>query len=630
MLVTHLFASMIVRLLAFVTVFVAVSATVALLLLLPGHHGLNVFRAELALVSGFLAGVGLLAQQARGTSPVPEGYYRTKRRFSPWAWLMFTAFGLFAIRTYCWLVFFDGDEIKIASPNNLGDLSLHLMLAKYFANGVHWWPDHPQHAWVSMRYYPGIDLFQALLNVVGADEYRALVWVGLIGAAAAALALYEWGGAFTMAGFLFSGGLAGFQIFRTGVFADYQAGLGWKSLPLAIYVTQRPFLFALPAGLLLMAHWRRKFFTREAPLLLGRPADALEDHPSRGLIPFWAEALLYTALPLLHLFTFVFLSLLLGWWFLVYFPRAAMRRHLLWLVGIALVPATWQIYLMTGGLSGASMVHLKWGWMQEADQSFLGFWLLNFGLFGPLAIACWSRCVWTAVGTALLEDETGWIAAPTRPIGDGSELAAEAFVLPSGIIFGFTCVVMLTTWEWDNTKIMLWCYLATLPFLWERWIAPLRSAARWPICAVLFFSGFVCLIGGLKGQHGRGYDLAKRSEVDAVSFAVRDLPAEARFASAPTYNHPLVYCGRKLAMGYEGHLHSQGLEYKELAEELRVLMSGQPQWQQSAERLGVRYLYWGAPEQKMYAGSTRPWETRCRRVAGGDWGSIYDLQEAPR
>ena len=74
-----------------------------------------------------------------------------------------------------------------------------------------------------------------------------------------------------------------------------------------------------------------------------RQIEESEETPSRGLIPFWAEALLYTTMPLLHLFTFFFLSLLLGWWFLVYYPRASMRRHLLWLVGIALVPAAWQI-----------------------------------------------------------------------------------------------------------------------------------------------------------------------------------------------------------------------------------------------------------------------------------------------
>ena len=241
---------MIVRLLASLTVFVAVSVAAALLLVLPGHHGLDAHRALLALVVGLLAGAAACTCSRRvGAYRLPEGHFLAARRFSPWVVDHVCALSrLFALRTYCWLVFFDGDEIKIGSPNNLGDLSLHMLLANYFSNGVHWWPDHPQHAWVSMRYYPGIDLFQSLLNLVGADEFHALVWVGLIGTGAFALALYEWGGSFTMAGFLFSGGLAGFKILRTGIFEDYQAPLAWKSVPLAMFVTQRPFLFALPAG----------------------------------------------------------------------------------------------------------------------------------------------------------------------------------------------------------------------------------------------------------------------------------------------------------------------------------------------------------------------------------------------
>ena len=83
---------------------------------------------------------------------------------------------------------------------------------------------------------------------------------------------------------------------------------------------------------------------------------------------------------------------------------------------------------MTGNFTGGSMIHLEWGWMQGADEPFLGFWLLNFGLFAPLAVACWGRCVWKSVAAMLTADETGWITAPPRPIGDGSELAAEAFV----------------------------------------------------------------------------------------------------------------------------------------------------------------------------------------------------------
>ena len=64
-----------------------------------------------------------------------------------------------------------------------------------------------------------------------------------------------------MAGFLFNGGLAGFEFFQTHQFIDYQAErIAWKSIPLTMFVTQRGLLYAIPAGLLLLLHWRRKYF----------------------------------------------------------------------------------------------------------------------------------------------------------------------------------------------------------------------------------------------------------------------------------------------------------------------------------------------------------------------------------
>ena len=76
------------------------------------------------------------------------------------------------------------------------------------------------------------------------------------------------------------------------------------------------------------------------------------------------------------------------------------------------------------------------------------------------------------------------------------EDADAAFVLPAGVLFMLASVVMFAKWDWDNTKLMIWCYLAFLPFLWRRWLRPLAMVIRWPICAVLFFSGTVCLTGG--------------------------------------------------------------------------------------------------------------------------------------
>ncbi len=606
--------------LAALLVSVASAVLAALALLLPAHRGLDTPLALAALLIGL--GTGLAAwfhvrHQEALTLPI-------RRRFSGWAWAVMIVFGLFALRSFCWLLYLDGDALYIGSPDNLGDLSMHLQLARYFADGAAWWPAHAEAAGQPLRYYPGIDLFHALLLRVGADELRVLVWMGLVGATATAVALYRWGGTFTVAGFLFSGGLAGWQFFRDGVF-DYQHALAWKSLPLTMFVTQRPFLYALPAGLLLMIHWRRKFFTDLPPPARPLPPGSPPPLPlaaGPGLLPFWVEALLYATLPIFHLFAFVFLSALLAWWFAVYFWRPAVRWHLLGLVAVALVPATYQVSLMTGNFtSTGNTIHRQWGWMAHGlpFERSLWFWPLNFGLFALLAPLFWTQLLaWS------ITDWWGAVVNRQRPVLRSREAdASTAFVLPAGILFVVACNVMFAKWDWDNTKLMIWCYLAFLPFLWRVWVRPLAFPLRVPLCLVLFFSGAVSLFGGLSKSHIH-YSLIKRSELNGARHVVTALPARARYACAPDYNHPLVYCGRALALGYEGHLLSQSIDYKPLRNDLDTLMLGGPGWEKIPTRLGVRYLYWGPREDQRWPQSTHPWEAQPA-VASGDWGSIFEV-----
>ncbi len=616
--------------LAAVLTFVAAAIASAFAVLLPfGGRGLNAPIAAGSLAVGLLAGIAAFFHTRRLPANTPRhatGY--GARPISPWGWAVFAAFALFALRSFCWLVYEDAAhdgfpaQVVIGNVNNLGDISLHMLYARDFANGVHWWPDHPQAAGYPMRYYPGIDLFQALLLSLGANDFHALVWVGLAGSLLALLALYRWGGPFTVAGFLFAGGLAGFKYLKTGVLIDFQAPLAWKSLPLAIFVTQRPFLFALPAGLLLMTHWREKFFADPPP---SADDPAVVPWHRRGLLPFWVECLLYALMPAFHVFAFMFLSALLGWWFVAYFVRARMRWHLLALVGVALLPATGLIDLMTGGFSASSNITYQLGWMQH-EEPFLTFWLANFGLFALLAPALWGLCAWTA-GRKLLSwvDRADGANHRRPPAPDRDTEAAVAFVLPAGLTFLAACVWLFAPWEWDNTKIMIWGYLAALPFIWERLVRPWPVAVRVAACTLLFFSGAVTLAGGL-GKPDPHWSLVETAELNSVRETVRGLPAEARFAALPEYNHPLVYCGRKLGIGYAGHVRSQGIDSVPLRRDLDMVLRGDPGWEKAAKRLDVRYVFWGPREEKRYPTSTLPWANPDEPVAKGDYGTVYEIK----
>ncbi len=386
---------------------------------------------------------------------------------------------------------------------------------------------------------------------------------------------------------------------QTWKFLDYQGdkSIAWKSLPLAMFVTQRGLLYALPVGLLLLYQWRARLEKKTKPPL-----------------PLWVEISLYATMPFFHLHTFMALSIVAAFLFLI--GDAALRKQLAFVVALAFLPATFLVWTITDHFSAGSLLEWRPGWVQGLDdyqKNFFLFWFENFGIFVPLVLVLVAWLIWRATRAP----------KPFRL----REHPALAFLAPAALIFFFAFFVKAAPWGWDNIKLIIWAYLITLPFLWRELIVRWEMPVRIGICFALFTSGFISLFGGLRADPG-GYGFADRAELDAVGAIVRKLPAEARFAAFPTFNHPLLLQGRKLVLGYPGHLWTQGFDYGPVEEKLKALMRGAPDWKQQARDLRVRYLFWGREEKSNYANSSRPWESEAKLIASGPWGTIYDLESA--
>jgi len=702
-----------------VLTFVNFSVVCGLLLGMAGR-GLNTLSAALALVCGaaFAVAAFLGTSDPAGrekTANPPELERKPQNASQPesqpgartwsaimryrhvWFWAMAVCFAMFAVRSFCWLFYIDGSDYKIQSPNNLGDLSLHLTLIKTFANGVPLWPDNPIYVFSKLRYPAGIDLFNGLLSLVHVDLITGLVWVGLVASLATFYGFYRWGGTFAIAGFLFNGGIAGFQFVKTWKFLDYQGTaadvahkpIAWKSIPLSMFVTQRGWLYAIPAALVLLWHWREKFFRQDVVAAgdLSAAGSAKADDPGQSVgvdvhgyrkcpLPFWVAFSLYASMPLFNLHTFIALTVVLifalalerpseikfivdltrnegssGLGRLISHPRmwpeifhgAPIRRHAAAMLAIALIPASFFVWLVTDHFRAASI--LKWnpGWAQDSPDfaapffrmggaanfgssttfglllqktwngviaPFFQFWLTNFGLWIPLALALLGLVGWRIW-------KAGWRWGDRPP-------ADVAFVLPAVVIFALGYFFKTAPWEWDNLKLMVWGYFLILPFLWSdiigRWAFPERAA----ICIALFGSGFITLLGGLSAGHP-GFGLIERARLDYAGAAIRPLPVETRFAAYPTFNSPILLQGRKAVLGYPGHLWTEGFEYGDVNNRLTALMNGAANWRDAAQALGVRYIFWGQDERTNYQSSSRPWEATSFLVASGDWGAIYDL-----
>jgi len=734
----------------------AVATSVLIGILLGFQKGsLTPAVALLALSGGFITGaIGWWRGRGMPKLPRPGG----------WAIAALVLFALFSLRAFLWLIFREGDELRVLSPNNLGDMSLHLTFIRYLANGAPFWPDSPIFSAGKLTYSIGMDFFNALLSLVGVDTLRALIWTGLFGALGTGFALLRWGGAFTVLGFLCNGGLAALACFASApelpFFRDYQADWAWKSLPLSMLVTQRGFLFALPAGLLLLTSWRTRFF---------RDGDGWK-------MPFAGELLLYAALPTFHLHTFLALSFMLGVFLIA---RASARAQVVRLIAAAFIPATALCYLTVGMFkanaepvwddmsqfenppSRPPLDAIGWqpGWMvndattagiwQQFSETtpaakifaghgkFLIFWFGNFGVLplllvpllvvllrpvltrNPSHIAAWGffaaaiiitpllglwsgygekslgallvggnvklnlhtaivpflalaaliagfrlhrwnprdsrlpRLLFTIAGLLILDSALTVLHAwnPGIPLlcTDAVPLLLATFAfctflrrisrqpaadwltlmgIPALFLFFVCCNIRFAHWDWDNTKVMIWPFLIVLAVLWETLLMHWAPWCRALVCSLLFFSGFFSVFGGI-GPQFHGYAITRLSTLDAVAQAVRGIPITEAFAAQPNYNHPLLLCGRKVVMGYDGHLASHGIQYGPVDDELDALMRGFPDWRLRAARLGARYLFFGPGERKTWPASYESWRMSATVIASGEWGEIFDLETPP-
>jgi hypothetical protein len=427
-------------------------------------------------------------------------------------------------------------------------------------------------------------------------------------------------------------------------------------------VTQRGFLYAIPAGLILLWHWREKYFRRSE-----RDRTASVKGQSGDPLPFWVELSLYASMPLFHLHTFIALSLVLVCFFVAGDPQV--RGHVLTLVLSALIPGTFFVWLVSDHFHAGSVLEFHPGWAQnegEFKMPFFRFWFWNFGILVPLVLTLVGLVAWQlykaretrttiVIGLSAFllscwrigQHGFSWrpaiviffafvllIWAITRIAKDGFSWEKKlpegtAFIFAAAVIFILFYSIKTAPWIWDNLKIGVWAYFIVLPFLWRQLITQWELPIRGAVCFALFASGFVSLFGGLAaGKDGFGF--ANRGELDAVGAAVSKMPLEARFAAFPTYNHPLLLEGRKVVMGYPGHLWTQGFDdYGKTGELLTKLMQGAPNWRDLARTLRVRYIFWGREEKTNYASSSRPWEKTAALAASGTWGAIYDLESAP-
>jgi hypothetical protein len=555
-------------------------------------YGIDRSGAFLALFTGTLAAI--LTWRTLGSTPRETPVAMSQKSAKWLTWLVAGIFAAFALRAFSEALFINNGRLYANDPY---DTAMHVSYINYLASGVAFWPADCIYSREPLHYPIGTDLFTSLLVIEGAPIQWCFFALGILSSAATAGTLWKWGGTFTVAGFLFNGGLEGFKYLAGKGLEQISYEVDWKSIPINMFALQRSWLYALPAGLILLISWRKRLLKNE-----------------RGL-PLWIEWCLYTTMPLFHIHTFIFLSAMLGIWALT----GPNRKKTIKLILLS-VPIATLLLELVAGFGNAGIIHVKWGWCQ-GNKEFWPYWLGNFGILPIL--------------TALVPV---WLLATKK-----GRQANARIAIPSILLFLVFLNVMFALYDWDNNKLLLWCYLGILPaigemLLWAKtwsenkypktktgWL--LAQCALATILTLLFFSGAITLWKYIENGP-RTWELASLEELEEIKTATAGIPPERTYVCLrDTANHPLLLTGHKITAGFGVHIWSHGYQNTgETEKEIDHILNGAPDWESCAKDLKADYVFWGKQEKEKFPKSTMPWAKEPVRANGKDW-TLYDLRE---
>jgi hypothetical protein len=485
-----------------------------------------------------------------------------------------------ALEHFLYLLYYDRHGIRTLHLNNFGDLSMHIQYIRFLAGGAHFWPDDPEFAGFLFRYPIGMDLYSALWEAIGVPVDSSLFLTGLIMTIVAVSLLHRWMGWLGVGAFFLNGGLANWKTVFSGRLFDFQNEMAWKSFFLSLWITQRGFLFAVPAGVYVI-----KTVTE---VLLGERVMSRQEKI--------ICAALWSGLAWFHLHTFFIISLTLGICIVLY----KKGREMIGMAVPAAIVGLIFVSLSTAGFSQARVLRIQWDWV-AGQENFLTFWFTNLG-------------PWIFLGAA-------GIYYAFKKTHSRFRLMAIVF-LSSFLIF---TSVIVAPWDWDNIKVLLWLYLLIVWLSWRTWVS--RLALPWALLAgcILFIPGAVSVVSSLTGN-SEGVQLYQASELWEAKAALTGLDSDAVLAVSPDPNHPATYWGARVAMAYAGHLWSHGIDPSDRERKLEHLFRGDADWPSLAKDMGVTHIYWGENEKKKYGFIDQPWKHRFKNVSRSSKIEVYDIR----
>jgi hypothetical protein len=530
---------------------------------------INTFIALASLATGAIAGIWTWRRSRNEDRLFPD------IKFIPGILYGFIIFA--GLQHFLYLLYYDQNGLRTLHLNNFGDLSMHIQYIRFLAS-AHFWPADPEFAGSLFRYPIGMDLYNALWEAVGVPIDSNLFLTGLILTIVTVSLLHRWSGWLGVGAFFLNAGLANWKAVFSGRLFDFQNGAAWKNFFLSLWITQRGFLFALPAGVYVI-----KMIT-----------EALIGERSLSKQEKIICAVLWSGLAWFHLHTFFIISIALGICIILH----KKIREMIWIVVPAALIGLIAVFVSTQGFSQARIVHIRWDWVSE--ENFLTFWIKNLG---------------------------PWILLGAVSLFFVFKKSYSRFRIMTAVFFGLFIVftfVMVAPWDWDNVKVLLWLYLLIVWLAWKTWASRLSPAFAILAGCILFIPGAVSITSSLPGK-SVGVQIYQASELWEAKAAFMDLPVDAVLAAVPDPDHPAAFWGAKVAMGYTGHLWSHGIDYLEREEKLDRVFKGQENWLDLAKSIGVTHIYWGENEKRKYGAFNPSWLGHLKNISRSSKIGVYEL-----
>ncbi len=563
--------------------------------------GLNAI--VIAAVAVLAAGLGLLIR--RGATRRPPERPDPRMAIGLGAALVLAAFGLRWILLGSTLLTLDSHGLEAGHVHVWGDWAHHLSDATCFAFADNFPPLHPRFAGRPHAYHWLSSLTVAAMIRLGLSPVRAMPLHSVVFLTLTTLAVFGFArrltrdasmAALALVLFMVGGGLGWLLTLRHALAAaqpaeafwsgpwdataQWDGNFRWLDTIFAYLVPQRPVLYGLPLAMLALSLlWDG---VRE-----GRWSDFAIAGLAAGVMPF---ANLGAMLALALLTPFLFLT----------FPRRG------WLLFFALWAAlALPVFLLERGGGALSFIRPQVGWIAAPDPWWF-FWLKNLGAFAPLLL-------W-----ALFDPEV--LPRPGR-----------RFLWPFMAIFVIANLMLFQPWDWDNTKILIYWYLAssilvaaTLVRLWRSSGFATRALLGVVVLS-LVSSGALSNLNQMLGRDR--HLLLTTNEVQVAEAVRRATPPHALILTGLQHNHPVpVLAGRRVVMGYPGDLWSTGIDGTSRERDVRAIYALAPGWERTLAGYGIDDVVIGPWERENFHPDEAGFAARFPRIVDRPPYAVFQVR----